>query len=75
MNKELMGIVVCPVTHDRLRVEGERLVNVEWGITYPIRDGIPVMLCDEAELPDGIGSVRELRAKAKSRARQVVNHK
>ena len=70
LTDELMDIIVCPVTHDPLRLEGDSLVNVEWGVSYPIRDGIPVMLPDEAELPEGIGSVRELRIKAKEKALQ-----
>ena len=37
---------------------GERLVCVSCGRRYPIRDGIPVMLIDEAEQPAGSGPAR-----------------
>ncbi|MBX9701410.1 MAG: Trm112 family protein [Acetobacteraceae bacterium] len=51
----LLEILVCPVTkgplrHDRARGE---LVSEQAGLAYPIRDGIPIMLPDEARRLDG----------------------
>jgi len=60
-------MMVCPLTHDKLRLEGDKLVNVKWGLKYPIRDGIPIMLIEQAELPDGIESLEELKAKIAAR--------
>lgn len=48
--QELLDILVCPVDKAKVRQEGVRLVCEECGRAYPIRDGIPVMLVDEAEL-------------------------
>ena len=50
MDAKLLEILVCPVTkgplvHDRERQE---LVSRSARLAYPIRDGIPVMLEDEA---------------------------
>ena len=50
MDPKLLDILVCPVCkgaliHDKA---GQELVSVESGLAYPIRDGIPVMLEDEA---------------------------
>lgn len=50
MDAKLLEILVCPVTkgplvHDR---EKQELVSVSARLAYPIRDGIPVMLEDEA---------------------------
>jgi uncharacterized protein YbaR (Trm112 family) len=50
MDPKLLDILVCPVTkgpliYDR---EAQELVAIESGLAYPIRDGIPVMLEDEA---------------------------
>ena len=51
----LLEILVCPVTKGPLRydrVRGE-LVSEQARLAYPIRDGIPVMLPDEARQLDG----------------------
>ena len=50
MDTKLLDILVCPVTkgplvYDRTRQE---LISKKAGLAYPIRDGIPVMLPDEA---------------------------
>jgi uncharacterized protein YbaR (Trm112 family) len=50
VDPKLLEILVCPVTkgplvYDRARQE---LISKKAGLAYPIRDGIPVMLPDEA---------------------------
>jgi len=47
----LAGILVCPVDKADLTqdVEASRLVCTSCGRRYPVRDGIPVMLVEEAE--------------------------
>lgn len=47
----LAAILVCPVDKADLNedLESSRLVCVECGRRYPVRDGIPIMLVDEAE--------------------------
>ena len=62
IDSELLSILACPLTHEPLRLEGDKLVNEKWGIKYPIRDGIPVLLIDHAELREGISNIGELRA-------------
>ena len=49
IDKELLDILACPACKTPVRLEGERLVCAQCGRRYPIRDGIPVMLIDEAE--------------------------
>ena len=46
----LLDILVCPVTKARLTydVEKQELVSLAAGLAYPIRDGIPIMLPEEA---------------------------
>lgn len=51
VDKELLEILACPVDHAAVREEGERLICQECGRRYPVRDGIPVMLVEEAEQP------------------------
>ncbi len=50
MDKKLLDILVCPVTKGPLKFDKERqeLVSTSARLAYPIRDGIPVMLEDEA---------------------------
>lgn len=53
IDPELLDILRCPLTLSRLRQEGDWLVAEEGGLRYPVRDGIPVMLMEEAALPPG----------------------
>lgn len=50
MNESLLAKLVCPVTRTPLRWDSERqeLVSDAAGLAYPVRDGIPVMLVEEA---------------------------
>jgi uncharacterized protein len=48
--QDLLDILVCPVDHAKVRLEGDRLVCEKCGRAYPVRDGIPIMLVDEAEM-------------------------
>ncbi len=51
IDQELLDILACPLDKKPVRLEGDRLICTECGRRYPIRDGIPVMLVEEAELP------------------------
>jgi uncharacterized protein YbaR (Trm112 family) len=50
LDPKLLEILVAPGTHAPLRYDAERqeLVDDKAGLAYPIRDGIPIMLADEA---------------------------
>ena len=50
MDPKLLEILVCPVTKGPLIFDKERqeLVSKSARLAYPIRDGIPVMLEEEA---------------------------
>ena len=45
----LVEMLACPACKTAVRLEQEQLVCVQCGRRYPIRDGIPVMLIEEAE--------------------------
>jgi hypothetical protein len=49
--EELLEILACPACKTAVHLDdaGERIVCDRCGRRYPIRDGIPVMLVDEAE--------------------------
>ena len=51
IDPKLLDILACPACKTEVRLEGERLVCVQCKRRYPIRDGIPVMLIEEAEAP------------------------
>jgi uncharacterized protein len=59
----LLAILRCPLTRSSLRQDGDYLVADIGGLRYPVRDGIPVMLAEEAELPPGISSLDEFKSK------------
>jgi uncharacterized protein YbaR (Trm112 family) len=46
---DLLAILVCPVDHAKVHPDGDFLVCEQCGRAYPVRDGIPVMLVEEAE--------------------------
>lgn len=50
LDKKLLSILVCPVTKAPLEYDEARdeLVCKASGLAYPVRDGIPVMLEEEA---------------------------
>ena len=53
IDKEFLEILACPACKGEVRLDerSERIVCQACGRRYPIRDGIPVMLIDEAERP------------------------
>ncbi len=63
LNPDLLSILRCPLTRSPLRQEGDALVGEVGGLRYPIRDGIPVLLVEEAKLPTDISSLDEFKAK------------
>lgn len=53
IDEELLKILACPACKAAVKLQGERIIcqNPQCGLRYPIREGIPVMLIDEAEKP------------------------
>jgi uncharacterized protein YbaR (Trm112 family) len=55
VDPRLLEVLVCPVTHGPLEYDREKaeLVSRRAKLAYPIRDGVPIMLPEEArELSD-----------------------
>jgi len=61
IDPDLLEILRCPLTHSRLRQDGNFLIAELGGLAYPVRDGIPVMLIEEAKLPPGFSSLDEFK--------------
>lgn len=63
VDAELLPLLRCPLTRSALRQEGDFLIAELGGLRYPVRDGIPVMLMEEAQLPPGYASLEEFKKK------------
>ncbi len=61
MDAELLKILRCPLGKAELRLEGETLVCTKCGVVFFIKDDIPVLLMDEAKLPDRVKDISELK--------------
>jgi uncharacterized protein YbaR (Trm112 family) len=57
VDPKLLEILVCPVTKGPLEYDREHqeLISRKAGLAYPIREGIPIMLADEARSLDEDG--------------------
>ncbi len=53
-DRHMLEALICPQTHSTLHYDADRqeLVSKAAGLAFPIRDGIPVMLVDEARKLD-----------------------
>jgi uncharacterized protein YbaR (Trm112 family) len=54
IDAKLLEILVCPLTKGPLRYDrdAQELISDQARLAYPIRDGIPIMLVDEARSLD-----------------------
>jgi uncharacterized protein YbaR (Trm112 family) len=60
VSEELLALLVCPMGKAPLRREGDLLICTRCGPRFAIKDGIPNMLIEEAELPPGCCSLADL---------------
>lgn len=60
VSEELLALLVCPMGKAPLRREGETLVCTRCGPRFSIKDDIPNMLIEEAELPEGCHALKDL---------------
>ncbi len=49
IDKELLDILACPACKSDVELKDNKIVCKKCGKKYPIKDGIPIMLNDEAE--------------------------
>ncbi len=52
IDKDLLDILACPACKGEVELKEKKLVCIECGRRYPLRDDIPVMLIEEAEVSD-----------------------
>ena len=69
VDPKLLDLLVCPLTKGPLRYDPARqeLISDQAGLAYPIRDGIPIMLVDEARPLDEGDAIPETVRSAKRR--------
>ena len=62
IDPKLLEILVCPLTKGSLVFDGknQELISNKAGLAYPIREGIPIMLIDEARQISGTVSDEEI---------------
>lgn len=58
VDPKLLEILVCPLTKGPLIYDAaaQELISRQAGLAYPIRDGIPIMLVDEARPLDDVAT-------------------
>jgi uncharacterized protein len=59
---ELLEILRCPMdpSHTRVRLEDNHLLCERCALRFKIKDGFPVLVVEEAELPEGCKNIRDL---------------
>ncbi len=62
ISPDLLAILRCPLNPSRTRLllEDGRLVCERCALKFPIKDGFPVLVVEEAELPPGCDSLADL---------------
>jgi len=60
LNPELLKILCCPLGRADLKLENDFLKCMRCCLKFPIREGIPVLLIEDAILPDGIKELNQL---------------
>ncbi len=49
LTKELLDLLVCPKCKGELDSRADTLICAQCKLAYPVRDGVPIMLIDEAQ--------------------------
>lgn len=64
VDPKLLELLVCPLTKGPLSYDRDRqeLISVQAGLAFPIRDGIPIMLVDEARPLDDAPTPKDTKS-------------
>ncbi|MBN8586388.1 MAG: hypothetical protein J0M37_14960 [Ignavibacteria bacterium] len=58
--------LVCPLGKYPLKPEGDFLECTNCGAKFPVAEGIPLLLIDDAVLPEGVSRIEELKCYKRS---------
>lgn len=61
VSEQFLSLLVCPMGKVPLNREGDSLVCSQCGTRFSIKDDIPNMIVEEAELPQGCSGLADLR--------------
>jgi uncharacterized protein len=50
IDKKILDILACPECLGDVEQNGEKLVCLKCGLKYPLKNNIPIMLAEEAEM-------------------------
>ncbi|NQT85635.1 Trm112 family protein, partial [bacterium] len=53
---KLLEILACPVCGAPLQLDGDRLVCTSAHVAFPVEDGVPILLPDQAKPPHPVGA-------------------
>jgi hypothetical protein len=72
IDPKLFDILRCPMdpSHTRLQLDKDRLICERCRLVFKTRDGFPVMVVEEAELPPGCESLQQLPCQREAAARR-----
>ena len=69
ISQDFLDMLRCPLAPtSRLRLEGERLVCERCALRFAIKDGFPILVVEEAELPAGCESISQLPCQREAKA-------
>lgn len=60
ISPETAALLRCPIGKAPLKIEGENLLCTMCGVVFPVKNGIPVLLADEAKFPEEVNNISEL---------------
>ena len=60
IDNDMISLLCCPLGKADLIIENGNILCSRCGVKFTVRDGIPVLLIEEAALPEGINSISEL---------------
>ena len=62
ISPELLEILRCPLdpSTTRLTLESDHLICQRCGLRFPIKDGFPILVVEEAQLPPGCDKLDQL---------------
>ena len=52
IDKELLEILCCPADKGEVEEKNGKIICLKCGRCYPIKEGVPIMLVEQAELPE-----------------------
>lgn len=70
ISQDLLDILRCPLdpSHTKLTLDAERLICQRCQLRFKIKDGFPILVVEEAELPEGCASLEQLPCQRERKA-------